>query len=210
MRAATRLATPLVAILLVALAPVAGQEGKSPREVTLDNLQTALNGEFTARARYRAFADKATEEGYGQIASLFHACARAEEIHAGRFMSLVQARGGEGMAVMEAFELRSTRENLQTAWAWEKKERDQLYPTFAEAALAAGDKRAAEAFDMVRNAEIEHANLCQEALNRLDELKGSDPRSYWVCKGCGYVTPVYAGGACPFCKGPATGIVEIR
>jgi rubrerythrin len=210
MRTASRLAILLTAILFVTLAPVAGQEGKTPREVTLANLQTALNGEFTARARYRAFADKATEEGYGQVASLFHACARGEEIHAGRFMSLIQARGGEGMAVMEPFEVKSTRENLQTAWAWEKKERDQLYPAFAEAALAAGDKRAAEAFDLVRNAENEHAKLCQEALNKLDDLKGSEPTSYWVCKGCGYVTPAYTGGACRFCKGPATGMVEIR
>ena len=54
----------------------------APRRSTLDNLQAAFNGESNANARYLAFAKKADEEGYGQVASLFRAAARAEEIHA--------------------------------------------------------------------------------------------------------------------------------
>ena len=177
MRLHPRLAGLLVAILLITLAPMAGQEGMTPREVNLQNLQTALNGEFTARARYRAFAEEADEEGYTQVASLFRACARGEEIHAGRFMALINARGGMGTAVMEPFEVATTRENLQTAFLWEKKEKDEMYPAFAKAALAANDKASAEAFDMVRSAEIEHGNLCQEAMRRLDEMTG-EPKSY--------------------------------
>lgn len=209
MRRSPRLAGLLVAILVVVLAPVAGQEGKTPREITLANLQTALNGEFTARARYRAFAEKADEEGYGEVASLFRACARGEEIHAGRFMALITARGGNATAVMEPFEVKTTRENIQTAYLWEKKEKDQIYPAFAEAALAANDKKGAEAFDLVRNAEIEHANLCMEMANKLDELTG-ESKSYWVCKGCGYVTPIAPRGTCPFCKGPASNMVDVK
>ena len=49
---------------------------------TLDNLVTAYNGESNAHARYVEFAKKADEDGYGQVASLFRAAARAEEIHA--------------------------------------------------------------------------------------------------------------------------------
>ena len=40
---------------------------------TLDNLQAAYNGESNASAKYAAFAKKADEEGYGQVASLFRA-----------------------------------------------------------------------------------------------------------------------------------------
>jgi len=209
MRLFNRLAGLLVASLLVTLAPATGQEGKTPRELTLDNLQTALNGEFTARARYRAFAEKADQEAYGEVASLFRACARGEEIHAGRFMALLTARGGTGMATMQPFDVKTTRENLQTAYLWEKKEKDELYPRFAEIAGAAGDRKAAEAFDMVRNAEIEHGNLCMEASRKLDELT-EEAHSYWVCKGCGYVTPVEPKGVCPFCRGPADKMSEVR
>lgn len=209
MRNAPRLAGLLVAILIITLAPAGGQEGKSPKEITLANLETALNGEFTARARYRAFAEKADEEGYHEIASLFRACARGEEVHAGRFMPLVASRGGNPTAVMQPFDVKSTRENLETAWEWERNEKDHLYPQFAEAALAANDKYAAEGFDLVRNAEIEHSNLCREAMKALD-AETHEAMKYWVCKGCGYVTPVEPRGTCPFCKGPSSNMVEIH
>ena len=103
----------------------------------------------------------------------------------------------------------TTRENLQTAFLWEKKEKDEMYPAFAKAALAANDKASAEAFDMVRSAEIEHGNLCQEAMRRLDEMTG-DPKSYWVCKDCGYVTPIEPKGSCPFCRAPVSRMTEVR
>ncbi len=48
---------------------------------TLENLQTAFNGESNANAKYLEFAKKADEEGYTKVASLFRAAARAEEIH---------------------------------------------------------------------------------------------------------------------------------
>ena len=47
---------------------------------TLDNLQTDFNGESNANVRYLAFARKADEERIGEVASLFCAAAKAEEI----------------------------------------------------------------------------------------------------------------------------------
>jgi len=44
---------------------------------TVENLQTAYNGESNAHARYLAFAQKADQEQYGEIASLFRAAAKA-------------------------------------------------------------------------------------------------------------------------------------
>jgi len=44
---------------------------------TLDNLQTAYNGESNAEARYEAFAAKADEEGYKSVAALFRAAAKS-------------------------------------------------------------------------------------------------------------------------------------
>src|SRR6516164_255352 len=48
---------------------------------TMQNLQRALNGERNAHSRYLAFAEKAHQEGYGAVASLFRAAAAAEEVH---------------------------------------------------------------------------------------------------------------------------------
>jgi rubrerythrin len=199
----------VAAVLLLAFATLAGDQAKTPKDVVLADLQTAMNNEFNARARYRAFADKAIEEGYGEVASLMRAAARAEEVHAGRFMSLLTARGGTGEATMETPEVSSTKENLQKLVSAEKYERDTLYPKFADDARAAGDKRAAEVFDLVRNAEVEHFNLCAEASNKLDQMTGPS-KSFWVCRGCGYTTPVYTGGKCPFCSGSAELFVQIE
>ena len=52
-----------------------GQLLAAPRDTastkTVQNLETALNGERNAHARYLAFAQKADDEGYGAVASLF-------------------------------------------------------------------------------------------------------------------------------------------
>jgi rubrerythrin len=45
-------------------------------------MQSAFNSRSNAHVRYLALAQRADNEGYGEIASLFRAIARAEEIHA--------------------------------------------------------------------------------------------------------------------------------
>ena len=46
------------------------------------NLREAFAGESQANRRYLAFAKKAEEEGYKQVAKLFRAAAEAETVHA--------------------------------------------------------------------------------------------------------------------------------
>lgn len=101
---------------------------------TLDNLQAAFNGESNARARYLAFAAKAGEEGYGPVASLFRAAARAEQIHAANHAEVIRALGAEPVAVIDVPEVKSTALNLEAAIAGETYERDVMYPAFLEQA----------------------------------------------------------------------------
>jgi rubrerythrin len=49
---------------------------------SIDNLKDAFAGESQANQKYRAFAAKAADEGYPNIARLFRAAAEAERIHA--------------------------------------------------------------------------------------------------------------------------------
>jgi rubrerythrin len=60
---------------------------------TLENLQAAYNGESNAHSRYLAFAKQASLEGYGEVASLFRAAARAEEIHASNHAAVLRMLG---------------------------------------------------------------------------------------------------------------------
>ena len=62
---------------------------------TVENLQTAFDGESNANAKYLAFAKKADEEGYLMVASLFRAAARAEEIHKNNHADVIKKMGAE-------------------------------------------------------------------------------------------------------------------
>ena len=69
---------------------------------SVENLKGAFAGESQANRRYLAFARKAEEEGFSQVAKLFRAAAEAETIHALNHVSIMG-------------EVKSTAENLGTA-----------------------------------------------------------------------------------------------
>jgi ferritin len=60
---------------------------------TFDNLYASVQGETNAAAAYRAFADKAEEEGYRTVANLFRATADAETKHADDEWNILQGMG---------------------------------------------------------------------------------------------------------------------
>lgn len=90
---------------------------------TLENMQAAFNGESNAHARYLAFAAQADKEEYGEVASLFRAAARAEEIHASNHAEVIKGMGATPIARIDAPDVKSTRENLEAAIKGESYER---------------------------------------------------------------------------------------
>jgi rubrerythrin len=170
------------ALFLAAMPLVAATSSK-----TVDNLQTAFNGESNAHAKYLAFAQKADEEGYGPVASLFRAAARAEQIHAGNHAEVIKKMGGTPKATIETAVVKSTKENLEAAIKGESYERDVMYPEFLKQARAEKNKDALQTFNYAKTAETEHARLYAEALSKLATLKGAGT-TYYVCSVCGYTT----------------------
>jgi rubrerythrin len=154
---------------------------------TLDTLQTAFNGETNANHKYLAFAKKADEEGFGEVASLFRAAAKAEEIHAASHARVIRKLGAEPKAEILPAEVKSTRENLEVAIAGEVYERDVMYPEFIDEAKTAGNSDALRTFRFAIKAEAEHARFYTEALNNLPKLRGKS-KQYFVCLVCGYTT----------------------
>ena len=166
---------------------------------TLDNLQAAFHGESNARVRYLAFAAKAGEEGYGPVASLFRAAARAEQIHAANHAAVIAQLGGTPQAAIETPVVRSTRENLEAAIQGETYERDVMYPAFlAQARAESGQGAAVRTFHLARQAEGEHARLYTEALEDLENRRGAGV-AYYVCPVCGFTTAAPESPRCPFC-----------
>ncbi len=177
----------ILSMLLPAAVVAATKTAEKDSSRTLENLQAAFNGESNARNKYLAFAKKAGEEGYGEVASLFRAAAKAEEIHANNHAVVIRMLGAEPKADIQAPEVKSTRENLAVAIAGETYERDIMYPEFIAEAKAAKNSDALRTFTYAIKTEAEHARLYTEALSKLETLKGAS-KQYFVCAVCGYTT----------------------
>ena len=189
----------LALTLLLITAAIAGHASQSSPtgNRTVENLQTAFNGESNAHARYLAFAVKADQQGYGGVASLFRAVARAEKIHAANHLAEIQKLGGAAHAKIDSPELKSTKENLEVSIRGERYERDIMYPDFYKQARAVGNNDAFRTFNYAREAEAEHAKLFEEAYSNLDNMRGKT--TYYVCTVCGFTTTNLDFAKCHTC-----------
>jgi rubrerythrin len=187
-----------LALLLFAVAIAAyATQNSATGDRTLQNLQTAFNGESNAHARYLAFAVKADQEGYGGVASLFRAAARAEEIHAANHLVEIKKLGGSAQAKIDSPVVKGTKENLEAAVRGETYERDIMYPDFYKQARAVGNNDAFRTFNYARNAEAEHAKLFMQAFNNLENMRGK--ATYYVCTVCGLTTTNLEFAKCHNC-----------
>lgn len=156
---------------------------------TMEDLAAAFAGESQARNKYLAFAKKAEEDGYSQVARLFRAAAQAEFVHA---QNHFKAMG----------EIKTTAENLQAAINGEHYEVVTMYPPFIEDARAEGVKRAQTSFEWAWLVEKTHEALYREALDCLQVQQ--DQYDYYVCPFCGHTHPRSAPEKCPVCGAPGS------
>jgi rubrerythrin len=147
-------------------------------------LKEAFAGESQANRKYLAFAAKADQEGFPQVARLFRAAAEAETVHA---HSHLRALDG----------IRSTKENLQEAINGETHEFKKMYPEMIEAAIAEGQKIAERSFSYANSVEKIHAELYQKLLDSLAKPQENYP--YYICPVCGFTAEKEAPGNCPIC-----------
>ncbi len=188
----------------------AAEPGSPPApEGTLSNLQAAYDGESNAHARYVAFAKQADAEGYTQVASLFRAAARAEEIHAASHAAVIKKMGAKPKADVNKAEVKTTRENLKAAIKGESYERDTMYPTFIKQARAENNRDAIRTFRLALNAEAEHAKLYRDALDNLESWKGGK-KDFFVCEVCGMTLTALPEEACPSCGSSKEKFVKVN
>jgi rubrerythrin len=148
---------------------------------TSDNLKAAFAGESQANRKYTAFARKADEDGFHQVARLFRAAAAAET---------VQADNG----------VQSTTENLKEAIKGENFEVVSMYPPYIEEAKQEGDKKALTSFSWAWEVEKIHEALYRKALETLE--KPAEEFDYYICPVCGSTHERNAPEKCPICGTP--------
>ena len=148
-----------------------------------DDLKEAFAGESQANRKYLAFAKKADQEGYAQVAKLFRAAAEAETVHAHNHL---REMGG----------IRTTRENLEEAVNGEVYEFQKMYPGMIGNAKAEGNKGAERTFTYANEVEKVHAALYKKAIEELGKNRQAD---YYVCQTCGNTFEGEPPDKCPVC-----------
>ncbi len=167
---------------------------------TLQHLQAAYDGESNARVRYRLFAVQADMDGYRDVASLFRAAARAEQIHAENHARVIRSLGAEPKCSIVPVQVHDTASNLREAINGEEHERDVMYPEFLAEAKQSRQNAAARTFSYALDAEAEHAKLYRTALENL--AVGRPEVTYYVCSVCGFTTADTELARCAICSNP--------
>ena len=153
---------------------------------TIKNLKEAFAGESQANRKYLAFAKKAEEEGFHQVAKLFRAAAEAETVHALNHLK-------------ELGDIKSTKENLAAAIGGETYEFQSMYPQMIKEAEAEGQKAAMRSFHLANEVEKIHGDLYKKALDNLGKNPDVD---YYVCQVCGNTVEGEPPDKCPICGAP--------
>ena len=170
-------------------------------KLTHDNLKAAIIGETTASVKYAAFAVKAREEGFPQIAVLFEATSKAETMHARNHKVVFDLLGLKMESFKPKFEVKSTAENLQNAIKGEGYEVDTMYPDFMKDARHDRIDPAISTFSMALHAEMTHKKFFITALAALNSKTVAQlPMEYFVCSKCGNTfSSETVGAKCPLC-----------
>jgi len=158
------------------------------------DLKDAFAGESQANRKYLAFAKKADQEGFKQVAKLFRAAAEAETVHAHNHL-----RAMEG--------IRGTRENLDEALNGEVYEFQKMYPGMIEDSQKEANKQAEQTFTFANEVEKIHAALYKKAIEDLGKNKETD---YYVCQVCGNTVEGSAPDKCAICGAPKTSFKKME
>jgi rubrerythrin len=163
---------------------------------TTDNLKAAFAGESQANRKYLAFAKKAEEDGFPQVAKLFRAAAEAETIHAHAHLRVL---GG----------VKTTADNLKEAIGGENYEHTSMYPGFIEQAKAEGNKDALRSFSLANEVEKIHERKYISAAEAVGTKKDLPAKKYYICPVCGNIEEDAAPEKCSVCGAPGRSFREV-
>ncbi len=156
---------------------------------TKKNLAEAFAGESQASRRYLAFAIKAEEEGFNNLARLFRAIAESETIHAHNHLKSMNV-------------VKSSLENVEEAMKGETEEFTSMYPMFIDQAKRDANNDALKSFFWANEAERVHADFYESALASLKQGKDIEAADIHVCSVCGNTVRGELPDKCPVCGEP--------
>ncbi len=180
--------------------------GKFRESRTAKNLLTSYAFESQATTRYSFFANQAERDGYIQIASIFKETAGQECEHALRFFKFFNGGELEITARFLTGVVNTTLDNLLSAADLEKFVHSELYPGFAKISREEGFNRAADVWDAISVAEVQHEKTFRGLAANVETGNSFSRESsrIWRCINCGYIHEGQrAPEKCPACVRPS-------
>ncbi len=153
---------------------------------TIENAKEAFAGESQANRKYQAFSEKAAQEGFKNIATLFKAAYEAEAIHAKKLLKVLTA-------------IDTTAKNLEASIEGETYEYTTMYPAFVKDAEAEKRTDAVLAFTYAMKAEEVHAGLYKKALAAIKSGSDLSREKVFLCPVCGNIEMGVVPDKCPIC-----------
>jgi len=153
---------------------------------TSDDAKEAFAGESQANRKYLAFSEKAADEGFKSVATLYKAASEAEAIHAKKLLKVLSAIG-------------PTAQNLEGSIAGETDEYTTMYPGFIKTAEAEKKTDALLAFTLAMKAEQVHAGLYKKAFDAIKAGHDLGREKVFLCPVCGNIELGKAPDKCPIC-----------
>ena len=179
-------------------------------DMTAANLRSAFGGESMAHMRYKIWSDVAENDGFPNVARLFRAISRAEQVHAtNHFDSLKEAKGDFLVPAMAGFGLGSTSEHLQGAIDGEEFEINEMYPTYIASAKEQDERSARVSFYYAISAEKIHADMYRNAKKSVDEGRDLELDKVQICSVCGHTAEGEAPDRCPICAASKDKYIEL-
>jgi rubrerythrin len=171
-------------------------QSETKQKVTIENLQTAYAKSVNYVRMYNLFARRAEKDRLFNVANLYRAVARSEQVHADLHAQLLRQYGAEPVTPQEeAVTVGTTLQTLKLALSSEDIEYGRMYPNLIHTAELEKDSAAAQ-FRLTQEVDTQHGELFKEALERAGRIPKA---SYYVCGGCGFIMTSEKTDECPVC-----------
>ena len=166
--------------------------------ITAENLQTAYSKEVNRHKMYMAFSARAEKDKMKQIARLYRAIARSEEIHSLCNLKLLHSLGVDSKPpVDEYITVGTTPQTLKMALSMEDIEYGTMYKNMIRCAEVERHADCVKLLKAIQDAESKHAELLRYAIYKGKEMPALQ---YSVCNECGYLMTTEQTDECPVCK----------
>ena len=185
-------------IFLFSCQKTTDEKNEVKSSITAENLQTAYSKEVNRHKMYETFSARAEKDKMKQIARLYRAIARSEEIHSLCNLKLLHSLGVDPKPpVDEYITVGTTPQTLKMALSMEDIEYGTMYKNMIRCAEVERHVDCVKLLKAIQDAESKHAELLRYAIYKGKEMPALQ---YSVCNECGYLMTTEQTDECPVCK----------